>query len=335
MPPKPPPPVAERDGVTPEMFEQDIVPAYRPVVMRGLAAAWPAVAACAEPAAAAAYLSGQASARPVEVFVGAPDMGGRFFHGDGLRGFNFERRRVALAGLLAKLVDLSSDPAPFHLYAGGVSVAEHLPGFAASHPMPLVPAGASPRLWVGNATRVAPHYDLARNIAVCVAGRRHFTLFPPEQTRNLYVGPIEATIAGQPASLVDLDAPDLDRFPRFASALAAAQAVDLLPGDALYIPPLWWHGVRSPGPLGVLVNYWWGQAADASPFEALIHALLAVRDLPPGERAAWRAAFDHYAFDPEIPDHIPEAARGVLGPASPARSETMRAFLAGALTRRR
>ena len=200
--------------------------------------------------------------------------------------------------------------------------------------MPLLPTEVAPRLWVGNGASVAPHYDLAHNIAVCVHGRRRFTLFPPDQLRNLYVGPIEHTIAGQPASLVDLDAPDLARFPRFADAMAHAQFADLAPGDALYVPPLWWHGVRSWGPLGVLVNYWWGQAADASPFEALIHALLAVRDLPAGERAAWRAAFDHYAFDPEPPTHLPAAAQGVLGPASPERSATMRRFLLGALAAR-
>ena len=83
------------------------------------------------------------------------------------------------------------------------------------------------------------------------------------------------------------------------------------------------------------MNYWWGQATDSSPFEALIHGLLAIRDLPAPERAAWRAAFDHYVFDPEVPEHLPEAARGVLGAASRQRSELMRAFLIGALSGRR
>ena len=73
-----------------------------------------------------------------------------------------------------------------------------------------------PRLWLGNAIRVATHYDLMENIGVVVAGRRRFTLFPPDQLANLYMGPLELTPAGTPVSLVDPDAPDLARFPRFA-----------------------------------------------------------------------------------------------------------------------
>ncbi len=65
-------------------------------------------------------------------------------------------------------------------------------------------------------------------------------LFPPEQAANLYVGPLDMTMAGQPTSMVDLEQPDLARFPRFASAQASAQMVLLEPGDAIYIPAMWW-----------------------------------------------------------------------------------------------
>ena len=44
-----------------------------------------------------------------------------------------------------------------------------------------------------------------------VAGRRRFTLFPPEQVANLYIGPLDLTPAGQPVSLVDQAQPDLVR----------------------------------------------------------------------------------------------------------------------------
>ena len=226
---------------------------------------------------------------------------GAHFYDANFQGFTFERRRAPIAAILAKLIEQADDAEPPGLYAGGTDAAAHLPGFAAAHPMPLLPPGTKPRIWIGNAAPIAPHYDLAHNIAVCVADPRRFTLFPPDQVANLYVGPIEHTIAGQPPSLVDLEVPDLGRFPRFAQALAVAEVAELQPGDALYIPALWWHGGRSNAPLGVLVNYWWGQG----------YGRLAIRGADPRaadgprsarpERAAWEAVFRHYIFDPAPP----------------------------------
>src|SRR6185312_11381993 len=46
----------------------------------------------------------------------------------------------------------------------------------------------------------------------------------------------------QPARL---DRPDDPRYPRLKDALATAKAADLGEGDAIYIPPLWWHHVES------------------------------------------------------------------------------------------
>jgi hypothetical protein len=97
---------------------------------------------------------------------------------------------------------------------------------------------------------------------------------------------------------------------------------------------LWWHQVRALAPFNVLVNYWWGQPA-ASPFDALVHGLLAIRDLPPAERDMWRQLFDHYLFQDAIDTaaHLPEAGRGILGPASDARARAIRGYLLNALSR--
>src|SRR3546814_12307007 len=58
-------------------------------------------------------------------------------------------------------------------------------------------------------------------------------------------------------SLVDFAAPDLARFPRFAEALRHAQVAELGPGDAVFIPSMWWHHMEALDAFNVLVNYWW------------------------------------------------------------------------------
>ncbi len=189
-------------------------------------------------------------------------------------------------------------------------------------------------LWLGNAARTAIHWDLPQNLACVVAGRRRFTLFPIEQVANLYVGPLDRTLAGQPSSLVDLAAPDLARFPRFAAALAAAETAELGPGDALYLPSLWWHGVESPDPLGAMVNFWWrdsAAAAQVSPLLSLLHAVMTTADLPPAERARWRVLFDHYLFGEDPAAHLPPGARGILGERTEATLAPLRARLAASL----
>jgi hypothetical protein len=330
--------IAERGPVDPETFQHEIADAYRPVILRGQVATWPAVVAGkAGSRAIAEYIAGFDVGVPVEVMIGAPEINGRFFYSDDMRGFNFHRQPVQLGSFLTELLRLDGAENPSALYAGAAAAADHLPGWLAANPLPLPTPGASPRIWIGNATRVAAHYDVSSNIACVVAGRRRFTLFPPDQIANLYVGPLENTIAGQPTSMVDLEHPDLARFPRFATALDAALVADLGPGDAIFIPSLWWHNIQAMGPLNVLLNYWWGQAAETPAFAALAHAMLSIRDVPAPERAAWRQWFDHYVFGDAVAqagDHLPLDARGVLGPSSPERTQQMKEYLLRVLTRR-
>ena len=92
-------------------------------------------------------------------------------------------------------------------------------------------------LWIGNRGRTAAHWDLPQNLACVIKGRRRFTLLPPEQVKNIYVGPLDFTLAGQPSSLVNFRAPDFEAFPRFRDAIANAQIAELGPGDALYLAP--------------------------------------------------------------------------------------------------
>jgi len=156
------------------------------------------------------------------------------------------------------------------------------------------------------------------NIACVAVGHRRFTVFPPQQVENLYIGPLDFNPAGQAVSLVDFANPDFKQYPRFADALNHAQVAELGPGDAIFIPSLWWHHVEALDDFNVLVNYWWRKSPEylGSPITALMHGILSLRDLPPEQREAWQAMFRHYVFeaDEQTSAHIPPNARSALAP---------------------
>ena len=327
----PPPPIREVAEVDPARFHEQIRPAREPVVMRGLVGDWPAVRAAREgDEAIVAYLERCAPRRPVVAIAAAPEEGGRFFYNRELTGYNFREGRGRLEDFLRDLLAAKAleDPPAFAVQSE--TIPELMPAFAEANRLDLLP-DVDARIWIGNRIRVAPHYDVKENVACCVAGRRRFTLFPPEQLANLYAGPFELTPAGTPVSMVDPLAPDLKRYPRFAEAWSHARQATLEPGDALYIPYTWWHGVESLEPVSILVNYWWHEALDgiAPPYDALLHAIYAFRHLPPGDRDVWRMMFDHYVFerngDPAA--HLPDHAKGILGPPSPDFFARMKAML--------
>jgi Cupin-like domain len=319
-------------------FARAIVPEGHPAVFRGLVRSWPIFSAASQSIGAlAAYLKRLDSGQPVSTMLAGPEVRGRYFYDDTMRGFNFEQGQVGLSTVIDKLLEIAEDESPASVYAGSTQAAEVTPAFATGNVMPLLDPSIQPRLWLGNRSRVSAHYDIANNIACVVSGKRRFTLFSPDQIGNLYVGPLDFNMAGQPASLVDFENPDFERFPKFRDALDVAYVVDLEPGDAIYIPSLWWHHVEADGPFNLLVNYWWPGPGDGPAFESLVLALFGIRDRAPAERDAWKAFFDHYVFGEDAAhagDHIPEHARSVLGPPSEERSRKMLNFVMTRLSQR-
>jgi hypothetical protein len=324
------PKVREWRDVTAKQFDMDIAARGEPAILRGVVGHWPAVAAARQsPDAIRSYLTRLDRGAQVRTFVGDPAMRGRFFYNETMTAFNFAVAQAPFERLLAVLADESD---PRYVYMGSTYTEEILPGFERDNPLDLVAdKPTSPRIWIGKSSIIAPHFDESDNIACVVSGGRRFTLFPPEQVANLYPGPIDNTVAGQPTSMVELAKPDFDRFPRFREALRHAMIAELNPGDAIYIPALWWHGVEATERLNVLVNYWWQDTPpDAgSPMNAIGAALLSIALLPERKRLAWRSMFDHFVFrlngDPT--EHLPEHAHGILGRSSPELRRFIREFL--------
>lgn len=329
--------IQEWRDVDRQTFENDIVPAGQPAVLRSLLEDWPAVREARDSVAAVAtYLKGLDRGRPVTAIVGPPSIGGRFFYNDPLTGFNFESRNMTVTQALDALLATMESAAPPAMALQAIPAGDVLPEFAEHHALPLLDTGVTPRLWLGNQTQVAAHFDNNFNIACVVAGRRRITVFPPDQVANLYIGPLLNTPGGSPVSMVNLHQPDFELFPRFEEALKHARQATLEPGDALYIPILWWHAVDSLERFNMLVNYWWNQAPSPNdkPFHGLVHSMLLISRLPPEQRAQWRQLFDHFVFqtngDPAA--HLPADIKDVLGNLTPAEREQLKHWLAKQLT---
>lgn len=291
-----------------------------PLVLRGLCAHWPMVqAARRSDTEFAKLLAAHDSGAAVDTLLMPPEANGLVGYDATLEGFNYQHFKVSVTDVLTRLAQYSRREGPVHGVAlQSAPIAGCLPGLLADHAIEGLPATIAPRLWLGNRVTTPAHFDAFHNIAVVVCGRRRFSVFAPEQVRNLYIGPLDFAPTGAAISLADLD-DDTAQFPRLALAREHALVAELAPGDALYLPPLWWHHVASLERLNALVNFWWQPTladgrAPSPGIVALLHARLAFAGLPTHERQAWRALLEHYVFGEEDPAaHIPEARRGVLG----------------------
>lgn len=303
-------------------FLREVAEPCRPVVIRQLMQDWPAVmAAKRSPGAFKGYVSEFGGGKEAEIFIGEPQIAGKYYYSDDLKGFNFERKRVRFIDALESITSALGRDAERSIYLGSLPIDDYLPGFSKQNALSILDPGIAPRLWVGHASVVSTHYDTLDNVACVVAGTRRFKLFAPEAIANLYVGPLDHTMAGQPVSLAASAPPDDDRYPRFREVRDQALIAELHAGDAIYIPKLWWHQVEALSSFNALVNYWWDAFSSGpdAPSTSLLLSMLTIAERPPAERRAWQAFFDYYVFRTQGHPlaHLPPDQHGVLGPLKP------------------
>ncbi len=296
-----------------------LVKAHKPVVLKGLVKHWPLVQMAKEkPTQMLQYIVDHDSGTEVDAIMLRPECGGRVFYNETLDGFNFIKNRLPLSKVLEQLARYTQFPSPPSVAVQSALMSQCLPSVLAEHAMPILPADIIPRIWVGNKITTPTHIDGSDNIACVISGRRQFVLFPPEQITNLYIGPLDFAPTPSPISMVNLREPDFNRYPNYSIALEHAQTAILEPGDAIFIPNLWWHHVESLDQINILMNYWWGgsnfsTADKTSPYGLMMQALLSFKDLPPAQRQAWGHVFQHYVFSPDHPaSHLPERLPCVL-----------------------
>ena len=318
----------------------ELLASGQPAVLRGVAREWPLVRKGLESGEEARrYIASHYNGRPIDFNFAGPEAASRPFYKDDFSALNFKVRRDRLDRVLEEIGQhVADDPPPLY-YVASLPFDYCLPGLRAGNELDFRSHGVDPppSIWIGNRTIASCHYDAPNNIACVAVGRRRFTLFPPEQIFNLYPGPLEPTPGGQAVSTVDFRQPDFTRFPRFREALAAGMTAELEPGDAVYVPSMWWHHVEGLSAFNTLVNYWWSSAPAYIPtaMNALLHAMWTVRDLPEREKQAWQQVFQYYVFGPadRAGEHLPENSRGMLAPFDDTRARQLRSFLINKLNR--
>ena len=310
------PDIAEYDCPDSATFRDEIYPSAKPAIMRGIAAELePVRLAKQDSDEFGRYLKSAIGDAPVNVLAARPDAGPTFFFDGDLSRLNFERGRMPFSRFVDHVLGPNSDTRM--IYLESTKIADLSPDLAGALHLPFAPKDVPPLIWMGNKTGTHTHFDVQQNIAYVVSGRRRFTLFPPDQTPNLYMAPFENSPSNAPVSLVQLEDPDFEKFPRFRIALEHALVAELHPGDAIFIPYMWWHHVKALDRLNVLVNYWWNDYEQmGSPVDAMLHAILALRDLPPPMRDAWRTMFETFVFKAhgEPMEYLEPQNRGGLGP---------------------
>jgi Cupin-like domain len=286
---------------------------------------------------AAAY-----SGKPERVYIGGPEIRGRFYYDDSRTSLNYRVETKNLVEVFDAIKeDLVREEHPYY-FIPSLFYAAGYPGLQAENNLILDEEAfgfsyLNVKIWTGTESITGAHFDLPNNIACCAVGRRRFTLFPPTQIHNLYPGPFSLTPGGQVTTMVDIRNPDFEAYPRFRDAQAASVVADLEPGDALYYPSMWWHEVESKDRFNAMVNYWWNSSPRymADPMEVLMHGILGIRDRPENEKRAWRELFDYYVFGPadKPREHLPETTHGVLADLDEDLARRLRATLQHTLNR--
>ncbi|XP_052055684.1 bifunctional peptidase and arginyl-hydroxylase JMJD5 [Apodemus sylvaticus] len=106
--------------------------------------------------------------------------------------------------------------------------------------------------WFGPQGTISPlHQDPQQNFLVQVLGKKYIRLYSPQESEAVY--PHETHILHN-TSQVDVENPDLEKFPKFPEA--PFLSCILTPGDTLFIPAKYWHYVRSLD-LSFSVSFWW------------------------------------------------------------------------------
>ncbi|CAD7698797.1 unnamed protein product [Ostreobium quekettii] len=248
--------VAVLQHVTEQQFCDHVLPARLPVVLKGLDIG------CAPQQWTPAYLRDLPSSQAtlVGVHVSTEPSGCLNFVNR-----NFVFKTMSLSELVARCTGQKMEPLigngeRYYLRSIGAnprkepsSIEKSFPDLARSLNLPqLFPADSefsSVLRITSPGVRLWTHFDVMDNFLVQIRGTKRVQLWSPDDEENLYV-------QGSSSEVMDVDDPDLARYPLFAKA--CRWKCELQPGDVLFIPALWFHNVYTEE-FSVSANVFWRQ----------------------------------------------------------------------------
>lgn len=97
--------------------------------------------------------------------------------------------------------------------------------------------------------RVWTHYDVMDNLYVQIVGNKKAVMWAPSEALNLYLD-------GDKSRVIDIE--NIEKISKdFPNFFKAEQWIgDLIPGDILYIPALWFHNMTAKD-YGLAINVFW------------------------------------------------------------------------------
>lgn len=214
------------EGITPDTIPyDDLFSQNQPIILKGLVKEWPLVKAgqvsAQQPAnSLMAQLEQHYNKRPLLVYKAPAENKARFGYNKSCTAFNFSSNRSTISEVFDAIRSQLSQEEHDYFYINSLRFDEGFPELNQTNKLDFDHAEFNnnqpvSKIWLGTESVAAAHFDQPKNIACCVAGKRRFTLFPPDQINNLYPGPLSPTPGGQVVTLADLSQPDFNRFPPF------------------------------------------------------------------------------------------------------------------------